>query len=425
MPPPRPDAEAQAGGAPDRADAHDAPPPEAAERGGGLGEVARLFLKLGFIAFGGPAAHVAMLEDEVVERRRWMGRQHFLDLVGATNLVPGPNSTEMTMHVGYERAGWRGLFVAGACFIGPAVLLTGLAAWAYVRYGALPAVEPFLYGIKPAVLAVILGALWKLGKKAVTGWRLAALAAAVAAAVLFGAGEVWALLAGGLAGALWLRASGRGSSSAARLLPVLFLQRGGAAASGAGAVAGAAGAVAGVSLWKLFWFFLKVGSVLYGSGYVLVAFLEGGLVEETGWLTQAQLLDAIAIGQFTPGPVLSTSTFVGYVVGAAGGVGPIAGAAVATLGIFLPSFLFVWVLNPLIPRLRESAWLSAFLDAVNAAAVALMAAVTLELAADTLVSWPAALIAALAAVAALRFRASAVWLVLGGAVLGWLLAPWA
>ena len=184
-------------------------------------------------------------------------------------------------------------------------------------------------------------------------------------------------------------------------------------------MAGAAGAVAGVSLWKLFWFFLKVGSVLYGSGYVLVAFLEGGLVEETGWLTQGQLLDAIAIGQFTPGPVLSTSTFVGYVVGAAGGVDPVAAAAVATLGIFLPSFLFVWVLNPLIPRLRESAWLSAFLDAVNAAAVALMAAVTVELAADTLVSWPAALIAALAAVAALRFKVSAVWLVVGGAALGW------
>ena len=388
-----------------------APPPR--ERGG-LNEVARAFLKLGVVAFGGPAAHVAMMEDEFVVRRRWISRQHFLDLIGATNLIPGPNSTEMTMHVGYERAGWRGLFVAGACFIGPAVLLTGLAAWAYVRFGSLPAVEPLLYGVKPAVLAIILGALWRLGKKAVTGWRLAVLAAAVAAAVLAGLGEVWALLAGGAVGAVWLRASAQPDSGAAgRLLPILFLQ---------GAVAGGAAAV---SLPKLFWFFLKVGSVLYGSGYVLVAFLEGGLVDDYGWLTQAQLLDAIAIGQFTPGPVLSTSTFIGYVVGAEGGVGALAGASLATLGIFLPSFLFVWALNPLVPRLRRSAWLSAALDAVNAAAVALMAAVTVELGLDVLVSWPAVLIALVSAVAVLRFRLSVVWVVAGGAVAGWLLAPFA
>ena len=395
---------------------------EAGGAAGHLGELAALFLKLGVIAFGGPAAHVAMLEDEVVERRRWLSRQHFLDLIGATNLVPGPNSTEMTMHVGYERAGWRGLFVAGGCFILPAVAITGVLAWLYVGYGALPEVEPFLYGIKPAVLAVILGALWKLGKKAVKGWRFAVLAAAVAAAVLLGVGEVWALLVGGLVGTVALRASGWDSSTAARLVPVLFLQRGAAAGAAVGAAAGAA---AGVSLWKLFFFFLKVGSVLYGSGYVLVAFLEGGLVGDLGWMTQGQLLDAIAIGQFTPGPVLSTSTFVGYVVAAAAGLDPVAGAAAATLGIFLPSFVFVWILNPLIPRLRRSAWLSAFLDAVNASAVALMAAVTVELAVDTLVSWPAVAIAVVAAVAALRFKANAVWLVLGGAVAGWLLAPWA
>ena len=389
-----------------------APPPD--DGRGGLGEVARAFLKLGLVAFGGPAAHIAMMEEEFVVRRKWISRQHFLDLIGATNLVPGPNSTEMTMHVGYERAGWRGLFVAGACFIGPAVLLTGLAAWAYVRFGSLPAVEPLLYGVKPAVLAIILGALWRLGKKAVTGWRLAALAAAVAAAVLAGLGEVWALLAGGLLGAVWLRTSAQPDSGAAgRLLPILFLQ------------GGVAAGAAAVSLPKLFWFFLKVGSVLYGSGYVLVAFLEGGLVDDYGWLTQAQLLDAIAIGQFTPGPVLSTSTFIGYVVGAEGGVGPIAGAAVATFGIFLPSFLFVWALNPLVPRLRRSAWLSAALDAVNAAAVALMAAVTLELGLDVLVSWPAVLIALASAVAVLRFRLSVVWVVAGGAVAGWLLAPFA
>ncbi|OZC04579.1 chromate efflux transporter [Rubricoccus marinus] len=384
---------------------------------GGLGEVARLFLKLGFIAFGGPAAHIAMMEDEVVERRGWLSRQHFLDLIGATNLIPGPNSTEMTMHVGYERAGWRGLFVAGACFIGPAVLLTGLAAWAYVEYGELPVVEPFLYGIKPAVLAVIAGALWKLGKKAIKGWPLAVISVLVASAVLAGLGEVWALLVGGILGALALRAVAPGDSgTASRWLPILFLQ-----SSGAGLASGASGlgAASSVSMWKLFLFFLKVGSVLYGSGYVLVAFLEGGLVDDLGWLTQGQLLDAIAIGQFTPGPVLSTSTFIGYLVLGVGG------AAVATLGIFLPSFVFVGILNPLIPRLRQSAWLSAFLDAVNAAAVALMLAVTLQLGRDVLVSWPAVVIALLAAVAVIRFKLNAVYIVLGGAALGFLLSAWA
>ena len=393
-------------------------PPTPTERGS-LGEIAGLFLKLGVIAFGGPAAHIAMMDDEVVERRGWLSRQHFLDLIGATNLIPGPNSTEMTMHVGYERGGWPGLFVAGGCFILPAVLLTGALAWLYVTYGSVPDVERFLYGIKPVVLAVILGALWKLGKKAITGWRFAVIAAVVAAAVLLGVPEVWALLVGGVLGTVALRASGYTSGTAARYLPILFLQ------PAASAGASAAGAVASVSLWKLFAFFLKVGAVLYGSGYVLIAFLEGGLVDDLGWMTQGQLLDAIAIGQFTPGPVLSTSTFVGWVVAAGAGLDPVAGAAVATLGIFLPSFVFVGILNPLIPRLRQSAWLSAFLDAVNAAAVALMAAVTLQLGVATLVSWPAWLIAALAAVAALRYKVNAAWLVLGGALLGWALSPWA
>ncbi len=391
---------------------------------GSLTEVARLFLKLGVIAFGGPAAHIAMMEDEFVTRRKWISRQHFLDLIGATNLIPGPNSTEMTMHVGYERAGWAGLFVAGGCFIGPAVLITGVFAWLYVAYGSLPEVEPFLYGIKPAVIAVILGALWKLGKKAIDKWVLAALAVIVASAVLLGLNEVWALLAGGLIGTFALRAMGHDSSrTASRFIPILFLQnaRQGVGAAAAGA---AVGTVAAVSLWKLFFFFLKIGAVLYGSGYVLVAFLEGGLVQDYGWLTQGQLLDAVAVGQFTPGPVLSTATFIGYVVGAAGGVGAIPGALVATLGIFLPSFFFVLILNPLIPRLRESVWLSAFLDAVNAAAVALMAAVTIQLGADTLFSWPAWVIAVLSAVVVLRFKLNAAWIVLGGAVLGWALAGW-
>lgn len=412
----RPDEDAaQTGGAPETA----APPESAPTKRGPLGEVARLFLKLGLIAFGGPAAHIAMMEDEFVTRRHWISRQHFLDLIGATNLIPGPNSTEMTMHVGYERAGWPGLFTAGGCFILPAVLITGFFGWLYVEYGSLPEVEPFLYGIKPAVIAVILGAVWKLGKKAVKGWRFAVMGLAVAAAVLAGLGEIWALLVGGLLGTLWLRATGYDSSrTASRFIPILFLGQA-RDTTGAVAAAGMAGAAVSVSLWKLFFFFLKVGAILYGSGYVLVAFLEGGIVQDYGWLTQAQLLDAIAIGQFTPGPVLSTSTFIGYVIEG------VPGAVVATLGIFLPSFLFVLILNPLIPKLRESVWLSAFLDAVNVAAVALMVAVTIQLGMSTLVSWPAWIIALVAAVLALRFKVNAAWLVLGGAVLGWLLAPWA
>lgn len=391
-----------------------APEPEDAGR---LGELARLFLKLGIIAFGGPAAHIAMLEDEVVTRRSWMSRQHFLDLIGATNLIPGPNSTEMTMHVGYERAGWAGLFTAGACFILPAVLITGGLAWLYVVYGALPAVEPFLYGIKPAVIAVILGAVWRLGRPAVKDWRFAVLGSAVAAVLLLDLlTEVPALLLGGVVGMLWLRAGRAGDSgTAGRYVPILFLQQDGLA-QGLGQVSAGAAAVA-VSLPKVFLFFLKVGAVLYGSGYVLVAFLEGGLVAEMGWLTQAQLLDAIAIGQFTPGPVLSTSTFIGYLLDG------VPGAVAATVGIFLPSFFFVLLLNPLIPRLRGSAWMSAFLDAVNVSALALMVAVTIELGMSVLVSGPAWIIAAVAGFLVLGFRTNAVWLVLGGAVVGRALWP--
>jgi chromate transporter len=385
-----------------------------------LGELARLFLKLGVIGFGGPAAHVAMMEDEVVSRRGWLDRQHFLDLIGATNLIPGPNSTEMTMHVGYERAGWPGLVVAGACFILPAVAITGAFAWAYVAYGTLPAVEPFLRGIKPAVIAVILGALWKLGKKAVSGWRLAVVGAAVTAAVLAGADPVAALLVAGALGMVWLRlaaqrSDGGGGSTAGALVPAFVSGLRRSAGGVLATITGAAAAGGAVSLGRLFLFFLKVGAVLYGSGYVLVAYLEGGLVRQHGWLTHPQLLDAVALGQLTPGPVLSTATFIGYVVAGT------PGAALATVGIFLPSFFFVLALNPLVPKLRRSAWMGAFLDAVNVAAVGLMAAVTLELGAATLRSWPAWLIAALAAVAVLRFRVGAVWVVLGGAVLGRLL----
>lgn len=374
---------------------------------GGLAEVAGAFSKLGLVAFGGPAAHIAMFEEEFVSRRGWVTQQHFLDLVGATNLIPGPNSTEMTMHLGYERAGWKGLFVAGSCFIAPAVMLTALFAWLYVRYGTLVQAESMLAGIKPVVIAIILGALWRLGKKALKGWRLGFLGALVGMAVLSGVGQVAALFAGGLLGMLWLRAVEEPSSSATRLLPLLFLQQ---TSTAKAAVVGTS--PVGFSLAKLFWFFLKIGAMLYGSGYVLVAFLEGGLVNDYGWLTSDQLVDAIALGQLTPGPVLSTSTFVGFLVAG------LPGAVVATVGIFLPSFLFVWMANPLIPRLRQSAWLSAFLDSVNVAALALMVAVVINLGWVTLLTWPTWILFLTTAVLSLRFKVNSAWLIIGGAIAG-------
>ena len=380
-------------------------------RDGRLAEIARLFLRLGLVAFGGPAAHIAMMEDEFVTRRGWVSHEHFLDLVGATNLIPGPNSTEMTMHLGYERAGWRGLVVAGFFFILPAATITAVLAWMYVTYGSLPAVEPFLFGIKPAVLVVIAAAVWRLGRRAVSNWILGVLGIVSVTLVLLGVGEIVALFAVGLVGMLWIRMTGAADScSAARWLPILF-QDSTSVALGASAVA-AAGTV---SLWKLGVFFLKIGAILYGSGYVLVAFLDGGLVQGYGWLTEAQLLDAVAIGQFTPGPVLSTATFIGFILD-----GP-AGSLVSTVAIFLPSFVFVLLLNPLIPRLRDSRWLSAFLDAVNVAAVGLMLAVTIELSASVLVSWKALSIGAAAGLVFMWLRPNAAWIVIGGAVAGWAL----
>ena len=372
-----------------------------------LSELARLFSKLGLFAFGGPAAHIALLEDEVVVRRKWLSTQRFLDLVGATNLIPGPNSTEMMMHIGYERAGWRGLITAGAAFITPAAICTGLAAWFYVQYGDIPAVEPFVAGIRPAVLVIIALALWRLGRKAIPGWRTGILAILVATGVLAGFGEIQCLLAGGVAGMLWLRFHRDPSDTAERWFPLLFLGKPAVAVTVSGA-----GAAAAVSTWKVGWFFLKVGAVLYGSGHVLIAFLEGGLVQDLGWISQEQLLDAVAVGQVTPGPILSTATFIGYLVDG------LPGAMVATIGIFLPAFVLVGLLNPFIPRLRSSQWLSSFLDAVNASALALMAAVTVVLAGQILISVDAMVIAGLAALAALRFGLGPVWIILGSAMLG-------
>lgn len=380
-----------------------------------LKELAKVFLKLGIIGFGGPAAHIAMMEDEVVKRRDWLTREHFLDLIGATNLIPGPNSTEMAIHVGYIYGGWLGLIVSGVCFIFPAVFITTVLAWIYVTYGALPQFIPLLYGIKPAVLAIILNALWRLGKKAVKSRKLLIITLGVVALLLVAKlDEAIALLIGGILGMLWLRSDKNIPPGNQANLLIASLTTGAFGASVAPLAA------VKVSLWQLGWFFLKIGSLLFGGGYVLVAFLQGGLVQEYGWLKQQQLLDAIAIGQLTPGPILSTATFVGYIIAG------IRGAMISTLAIFLPSFFFTAALNPLVPRLRASKWTAAFLDAVNVSSVALMVVVTLQLGVATLtilkppyIDFWAVLIAIVAGILAIRYQINAAWIVLGAALIGW------
>ncbi len=365
-------------------------------------EIAQVFFKLGLIAFGGPAAHIAMMDDEIVRKRKWMSEQHFLDLIGATNFIPGPNSTEMTMHCGYERGGWKGLFVAGSCFIFPAVVITCIFAWLYVEYGELPAVEPFIYGIKPAIIAVILMAAYKLGKKAVKTTPLAILGALTLVVCLLGVNKMIALFGAGVVGLIYFLFTDRQHhDKTLGFAPFLFLPLSGAL---------------NISSLKILFSFLKVGAILYGSGYVLFAYLDSELVAN-GWLTRQELLDAVAVGQFTPGPVLSTATFIGYQMNG------LTGAIAATVGIFLPSFLFVLLLNPLIPKMRESRVVSALLDAVNVAAVALIVAVCIELSIETLTEWQSTLIAVISLACVFGFKkVSPVYIVAGGAVLGFLLS---
>lgn len=371
------------------------------ERSGNLREVAALFFKLGLIAFGGPAAHIAMMEGEVVKKRKWMTHEHFLDLVGATNLIPGPNSTEMTMHCGHERAGWRGLIVAGICFIFPAVVITSAFAWVYQRYGQVPQVEAFIYGIKPAVIAIILSALWSLGQKALKSVELGILGGATAVVCLLGVNEIAALFGCGFAGLLLYFVKNAGKTVNG-FSPFALLQ--------------IAAPVVQAGNFKIFWIFLKVGSLLYGSGYVLFAFLDAELVSK-GLLSRAQLMDAVAVGQFTPGPVLSTATFIGWQMNGVGG------ALAATAGIFLPSFLFVALLNPLIPQLRKSRAMSAFLDAVNIASVAVILVVCIEMGRDALTDWKTMLIAAASLGIQLLFKKiNSAFVVLGGAIAGYLLS---
>jgi chromate transporter len=375
-----------------------------------LSVLAALFLKLGTVAFGGPAAHIAMMEDEVVRRRGWLSRDAFLDLLGAVNLIPGPNSTELAIHIGLARAGWPGLLVAGGCFILPAALIVSALAWAYVRFGSLPAADGLLYGVKPVVIAVVAQALWRLGRTALRTPRLALLAPVAAAASALGVNELAILGACALVTALAARIPG---GKPAIVAPWGLVAR---ASGGIGALA--AGAAVPVTLGGLFAVFVKIGAVLFGSGYVLLAFLRADLVHRLGWLTERQLLDAVAVGQVTPGPVFTTATFVGYLL--AGGPG----ALVATAGIFLPAFVFVALSGRLVPALRRSPTAGAALDGVNAASLALMAVVTWQLAHAALIDLPTVLLAGLSLLLLARFRVNSAWLVLGGAVLGLAVRWW-
>jgi chromate transporter len=389
-----------------------------------LRELAVLFLKLGTISFGGPAAHIALIEGEIVRRRQWVTQQQFLDMLGAANLIPGPTSTEMAINTGFVRAGWAGLCVAGAAFILPAALITGAFAWAYVRFGTLPQAASVLGGIKPAVIAVIAIAIWRLGKAAVRDVGLALLVGLSLAAFFLGVNPIAILFGGGIAGMAVRRATAlreAGTLLLSSLLPWPSCGAGGALRLRAAffrpfAVVAAASAALPVvvrpSLGRIALFFLKVGAVLYGGGYVLLAFLEQGLTRQHAWLTHQQLLDAVAIGQFTPGPVLSTATFIGYLLGGA------PGAAVATVAIFLPSFFYVALLAPVLFRLRQSAWMAAFLDSVNVCAVALMAGVTYTLGLDALRGWPSWVIAPAALGVLLRWKMNPAWVVLGGGLAG-------
>lgn len=365
-------------------------------------EVAGLALKLGITAFGGPAAHIAMLHDEVVTRRKWLDEKHFLDLLGATNLIPGPNSTEMVIHVGYVRAGWPGLIAGGLGFIVPTVLIVLIIAWGYVRYGSTPAAAWLLYGVKPVVVVIVAQALWTLGRKAIKGWW--SLAAAILILLLYlltPIGEILLLLLAGLAFTLAKNRPQKPSLTAflwpTLALPSLNL------------------IVLSLSqLPLLFLTFLKIGSVLYGSGYVLLAFLRADFVVRLGWLTDQQLIDAVAMGQITPGPLSSTATFIGYVLAG------VPGAILATIGIFLPAFIFVALSSPIIPRLQQSPVARAFLDGVNVASLALMAAVTGQLGAAALTDWYAILLALITAILLFRFKVSTTWLIGLGAAAGFL-----
>lgn len=365
-----------------------------------LTDIAKLFLRLGITAFGGPAAHIAMMQQEVVEKRKWMSGQHFLDLIGATNLIPGPNSTEMAIHIGHERAGWKGLIVAGICFILPAVFLTGIFAWLYKEYGQLPNVLPFIYGIKPAIIAVVLAAVYPLAKKSLKTIELGIIGAAVLILSLLGFNEIYLMFGAGILALALTSIKTRSTTNS--FLPLTLLQISNTAFLSPTNI-------------NLFLIFLKIGAILYGSGYVLFAFLDAELVS-TGLLSRQQLIDAIAVGQFTPGPVFSSVTFIGYQINGW------KGAAISTIGIFLPSFVFVALLNPLVKRLRNSKPFSVFLDAVNVASVAIIIAICFTMGKDSITDWRTVIIAVASIALTFGYRnINSAWIVLGGSLTGYLL----
>jgi chromate transporter len=370
-----------------------------------LKDLAALFLRLGVTGFGGPAAHIAMMEHEVVRRREWLTRQQFLDYLAAANLIPGPNSTELAIHLGHAHAGWPGLIVAGVAFITPAVLIVLVLAWLYVRYEQLPALQGLLGGVKPVAVAIIAQALWGLGRTAVRSVPLAVIGAAALVATLVGAHELVVLAASGLAMAVYRGASSRGR-------PAAIVAAAAATTIGSTVLGAAAAPAGGAGAWSLFLVFLKIGSVIFGSGYVLLAFLRADLVERLQWLSEQQLLDAIAVGQVTPGPVFTAATFVGYVLGGTGG------AVAATVGIFLPAFVFVAISGPLVPWLRRSPTTGAALDGVVVASLALMTVVSWQLGRASLVS-PLAIVSTMVSLVALvRYRVNSAWLMVAGALVG-------
>lgn len=367
-----------------------------------LKEVATVFFKMGCFAFGGPAAHIAMMEQEVVEKRKWMTKEHFLDLIGVTNLIPGPNSTEMTMHCGHERAGKVGLFVAGLAFIIPAIIITGVLAWAYTTYGELPNIKPFIQGIQPTVIAIILAAVITLGKKALKTIELGVIGIITLALCLVGVNEIIALIGVGILGGLYFNLKNNTSNNKKKIaFPFLMIPA-------------TTAAITKITSVKLFLIFLKVGAVLYGSGYVLFAYLDAELVTK-GYLTQQQLMDAVAAGQFTPGPVLSTATFIGYQING------IWGALAATTGIFLPSFLFVLLLNPIIPKLRASKFFGHFLNAVNASSIAVIAAVLVTMSIESITNLNAIIILAISLLLTFVVKLNVMLIIVIGAVLGFIL----
>ncbi|MFY9645346.1 MAG: chromate efflux transporter [Terriglobales bacterium] len=387
-----------------------------------LGEIALVFLKLGTIAFGGPAAHLAMMEEEFVRRRRWITQAEFLDRLATANLIPGPSSTEVAIFIGQLKRGWRGLLVAGCCFIIPAALIVLAIAWAYVRFGSLPKVEGVLSAIKPAVVAIVIQALVKLGRTGVRAIPLAVIAMVAAVLSFAGVGPVLVLIFTGLGSwAVWALKKRSTGGNVVGISTVAFPKAFevqkiiGAPKMAAAAVAVAsAGAVFPAVLWRLFLSFLKIGSVMFGSGMVLLAFLQTEFVEHLHWLTERQLFDAVAVGQFTPGPLSATATFIGYIV--AGWKG----AVVATIGIFLPGFLLVAASGPLLPRLRRSAGVAAALDGVVAGSLALMGVVAWQLAKGAIVDWMTAAVLCASLVALLRFRVNSAWVIAAAAMVGWM-----